>query len=54
MIQQETKECITAAILAESMRAERIHGLYHSGWPKRDCEGNIWRLNNGLVEKCKE
>lgn len=30
MIQQETKECITAAILAESMRAERIHGLYHS------------------------
>lgn len=30
MIQQETKECITAAIFAESQRAERLHGKFHS------------------------
>ena len=24
------------------------------GWSKRDCEGNLYRLNNGSVERCKE
>ena len=23
------------------------------GWPKKDCEGILWKLNNGLVEKCE-
>ncbi len=25
-----------------------------SGWPKKDCEGILWQLNNGVVEKCEE
>lgn len=24
------------------------------GWPKKDCEGTLWQLNNGVVEKCEK